>query len=682
MASAAAKLRAVEKRGGLVQLKALCRECRLKEAFDILTETNHSKLLRVNSDIVVLLLKACADMKLLSEGKQIHAKILKVGIGCNIFMYNKLIIMYTKCASLEDARHVFDKMYERNAVSWSSVIGGYVTQGQYEEALALFYKMREDRGIKADNFVFPPVLKACGGLSALQEGKEVHDYIAASGLERDVFVENSLVEMYATCKSIENAEQVFDKMPERNLVSWNVMISGFAQNGCREKAMRVFREMQVGGMKPNAVTITSVLPACSLQQGKEIHGYILKHDFSSDILVENALLDMYSKCGRIESACQVFNKMSQRDMVSWNSMISCYAQSGRCNEALELFHQMQSAGIKGNIISWTTIIVGYAKHGQGEEALQLFHEMQSAGIEPDIVSWNVVATAFSQNAYGNEAVLRVFRQMQLRGMKPNNVTIASVLPACTNLAALQQGKEIHAYVLRSQIEWDVFVGSAIVDMYAKCGCVRDAWQVFTKMSQRNVVSWNTMIAGCAMHGHGRDAVSLFEQMQEADIKPNSITFTSVLSACSHVGLVDEGWKFFNRMQREYLITPCEEHYACMVDLLGRSGDLVEAHDFISKMPLKPNACVWGALLGACGLHCNIELAEYVAERLFTLEPENVGNYVLLSNAYATAGRWGDVVKGTNYIFKQIEFMKPECLLVQLEEAGYEPDMNSVLHDLD
>eukprot|EP01018_Ginkgo_biloba_P016705 Gb_16366 [translate_table: standard] len=702
-----------EPKGGTC-VSTLCREGRLTEALDILQHMEYPDIW-VKLDTFAFILQACANMKALAEGKQIHARMHKTGIDQNIFLGNKLVIMYAKCGSLDYARQMFDKMSERNVVSWTAMIGGYVKHGLCEEALSLFYEMKKVR-TQPDNFIFPGVLKACAALADLQQGKEVHDYITKSGIEPDVFVGNSLVEMYAKCGSIEDARLVFDKLSKKNVVSWNVMISGYAQNGHGEKALHLFHEMQLGGMSPNPVTITSTLPACAslaaLQQGKEIHGKIIKNALNSDILVGNALLDMYAKCGSTENAWRVFVKMFQKDLGSWNSMIACYAKNGYRDEALELFQQMQSVGIKGNVVSWTAIIATYAQCGKGEEALKLFHQMQLVGIKPDIISWNAVITCFAQNGYGNEA-LKSFRQMQLSGMKPNFVTISSVLPACASLAALQQGKEIHGCIISSGFKSDVFVGSALVDMYAKCGCIEYAWKVFNKTSQKNIVSWNAMIAGCAMHGRGQDALSLFRQMQQADMKPDSITFTGVLSACSHAGLVDEGWQYFDSMKRDHLITPNEEHYACMVDLLGRSGCLDEARDLINTIPLEPNACVWGALLGACGIHCNIELGEYVAERLFVLEPENAGNYVLMSNVYAAAGRWDDVVK-VRKIMKDKGLKKiPGCSLIevknkmhrffvgdrshpqadriyamleslagQMEEAGYVPDTNFVLHDMD
>eukprot|EP01018_Ginkgo_biloba_P019068 Gb_40768 [translate_table: standard] len=687
------------------------------------------------------------DVKSLREGRQTHAHILITGLHQDVFLVTKLLSMYSKCGCLVDARLVFDSIQKPDVFSWNVMIRGYVMHGQWEEALKLYYKMQRT-DVQPNNFTFPFVLKACAILSDLQKGKEIHNDIARSGFESDVFVGNALVAMYAKCASLPSARYVFDKMSQRDLVSWNAMIAGYAQNGCfnealevlhqmqmekvnpdvitwnamiagyvqngfGNEALNVFHQMQLADTKVNTVTVASVISACadlvSLQLGKEIHGYLIKSGFQSDLLVGNALIDMYAKCRSIDDAHQVFVNLFEKDVISWNAMIAGYTQNGYCNEAFEIFHQMQLACLKPNLITWNAMISGFTQNGHCDKALKLFNEMQLAGMKPnsitissilpacvhvadlqqskevydyimkngfesnvivrsalvdmyakcgnmesarqlfdrigqrDVVSWTTMIAACTQNGHGEEA-LKLFQQMQLAGAKANSVTIASVLPACALLGTLQQGKEIHDYIIRKEFESNVFVGNALIDMYAKCGSIDDARRLFDKMSQRDVVSWNAMIAGYGMHGYGEDALALFHKMQQAVMEPNEITFIAVLSACSHSGLVDEGWQFFNLMSQDYCITPRVEHYACMVDLLGRTGNLDEAWNLIKQMPLEPNANVWGTLLGACRIHCNIDVGERVANCLFELEPKNTGYYVLLSNMYAMAGRWDGVAK--------------------------------------
>eukprot|EP01018_Ginkgo_biloba_P034138 Gb_28038 [translate_table: standard] len=588
------------------------------------------------------LLQACTNIK---ELKQVHAHMFTNGFNQNIILETKLVSMYAFCGSMENARLLFDRINIRDVLSWNEMIKGYACKGFCEEALTLYYEMQRS-GIQPNNFTFPFVLKACAALSALQEGKEIHDQVVRTGFESYVFVGNALVDMYAKCGCVQVARELFDKMSKRDVVSWNAMIAGYAQNGHPNEALTLFNEMQVAGLKPNLITMKSVLPACAhleaLQQGEWIHNHIIRSGFQSDVIMETALVDMYAKCGRIAIARQLFDKMSKRNVLTWSAMIAGYAQSGHVNEALTLFHQMQ-----------------------------------------------------------------------LENVIPDAVTMLNVLPACAHVAALQQGKRIHGYIIRSGFEAHVAVGNALIDMYAKCGNINFAHQLFDIMSKRDVISWNAMIAAYGMHGYGKDALALFSRMQQRGMKPDDVTFICVLSACSHAGMVLEGWQSFNSMRQDYSITPRVQHYTCMVDLIGRAGHLEEAEDFIKKMPIEPNVSVWGALLGACKIHSNIELGERVAQHIFNIEPENPGYYVLLSNIYAAAGRW-DYVETMRAMMKDRGLKKPpgwsfievfnkvhafsvgdrlhpqaekiyallHSLAGQMKEAGYFPNTSAVLHNVE
>eukprot|EP01018_Ginkgo_biloba_P020609 Gb_26571 [translate_table: standard] len=610
-------------------LNAQCREVALQDSSS-------------NTCSYVSLLQACTSMK---QFKQIHAHMLRIELDKNIFLLAKLVSMYAMCGSMDHARLLFDKIYKRNVFLWNVMIRGYAWNGPYEEALTLYYQMQQ-AGVQPDKFTFPFLLKACASLSALQTGKEIHNQIVRIGLESDVYVGVALTHMYCKCENSENARLVFDKMSRRDVVLWSAMIGGYAQSGHAIEALDLFHEMQQSDIKPNPVTIVGVLQACTqlraLQQGKWVHDYVIRSGFESNVFVGNSLVAMYAKCGSIEIAQQAFDKMPKRDVVSWNAMIGGYEQNGYAIEAL-----------------------------------------------------------------------RLFKQMQLAGVTPTPVTMLSALQACTYLGALQQGKWIHDYIIQNGFESDVSVGNSLVTMYAKCGSIEIAREVFDNMSKRNVITWSAMIAGYGMNGRGQDALALFNQMQQTGMKPNHITFVSVLSACSHAGLVDEGWQYFDCMSRDYSITPIVEHYACMVDLLGRAGQLDEAQDFVKRMPLEPAASVWGALLGACRVHCNIEVGQFVAEHLFDLEPENAGYYILLSNIYAAAGRWDDSAK-VRTLMKDRGVKKPpgctwieinnkvhsfivgdrshpqsqkiyatmEILARQMKDAGYVPNTNFVLHDVE
>jgi pentatricopeptide repeat protein len=454
-------------------------------------------------------------------------------------------------------------------LAWNQKLSKYVKDGQLEKAMQLFQQMQQE-GTTPDKFTFIQAIKACARLGALQDGRIVHQQLIQSGCESDVFVGNSLIDMYAKCGSLEDACRVFNKMPSRNVVTWNAMIKGHVKCGQGQKALELFQQMQQEGVQPNYVTFVVVLNACAsviaLEEGSRVHQQIIQSGLESDVFVGSSLVDMYAKCGSIEDACRVFHKMPSR-----------------------------------NVVTWTAMVLGHVKCGHEQKALELFQQMQQEGVQP------------------------------------NHVTFVGVLNACASVIALEEGRRVHQQIIQSGLESDVFVGSSLVDMYAKCGSIEDACRVFNKMPSRNVVTWTAMLGGCAMHGHGREALRHFEQMCDEGVQPNDITFVCVLSACSHAGLVDEGMCLYASMIRDYMIPAKLEHYTCMVDLLGRAGHLQEAENMIMAMPCKPQAATWRALLGACRIHGNVGMAERVAKQILEMEPENAAVYVLLSNIYAAAG---------------------------------------------
>jgi pentatricopeptide repeat protein len=699
-----------------------------------------------NSISMVTVLSASADLAALQQGKRIHAYIITSGFESDLSVGNALIDMYFKCESLEIAHKVFRKMPKRNVVSWTVVISGYAKHGLSDEALTLFHQMQL-AGVKPNSITMLSICPTLTHSPSWLHCQRIHSYIVKSGFESYRSVSNTLIDVYAKCGSLHIARQVFDQMSKRDVVSWNAMLSNYAYNGDLEEAMYLFKSMHLVNVKANSVTVRSVLPICALlgalQYGKLLHAYIIRSGFQLDVSVGNSLIDMYAKCGSMDVARKIFQKMSKRDIVSWNSMIAGYAHSVHANEALTLFLQMQLIEVKPDSVTILSVVQAcanlavlqqameihaftitngfeldvtvnnalvnmYAKCGSIEIAHQLFVKLSKR----DVISWNSMIASYTQNGRAREA-LTVFHQMRLGDTKPDSVTMVSVLPACANLAALQQGKWIHAFIFRSGHESHVSVQNALIDMYSKCGSIEAACNVFDKMSQRDVVSWNAMIAGYGMHGQGKEALARFSEMQKAGLKPTHITFIAVLSACSHAGLVNEGLHYFNCMSHDHCITPMQEHYACTVDLLGRAGHLDEAYNFVKKMPLEPSASVWGALLLACRICCNAELGEYVLEHLLRLEPENTGAFILLSDIYVSTGRWDDVAKvrtklndkvlrkspGCSWIeikdevhvflagyklhpqFKQIYAML-EKLSGQLKEAGYIPNKNFVPYDVE
>ncbi|XP_057865522.1 pentatricopeptide repeat-containing protein At2g13600 [Cryptomeria japonica] len=530
---------------------------------------------------------------------------------------------------------------------------------------------------KADCNTYLSLLTTCINMKALREGKRVHLHLIRTGFEVDIHVGNKLVIMYGKCGRFEDARHVFDEIPERDVVTWSAMIGGYSQNGQDEDAVRLFRDMMVFGVKPNQFTFGSVVNACAkleaLEEGKQVHGYVVKIGFESNSVVGSVLVDMYAKCGSIEDAHKVFDELPDRTVVASTAMVTGYVRNERVDKASELFWRMTER----NVVSWNAMIAGYAQNGHNEEAVKLFVQMR---------------------CWGNS---------------PNQSTFSAVLSACGNLAALEKGRHIHGLIIKTLFKLGVFVGNALTTMYAKCGVIEDARRVFDRVTEQNVVTWNALIAGYAQHGEGEETLNLFEQMQKVGMKPNHVTFLCVLSACSHAGLVCEGQHYFYSMCQDYGLVPRVEHYACVVDLLGRSGYLVEAEEFIEKMPLKPNAGLWKALLAACRIHANSELGQRAAEKIFELGEQHPSTYVILSNIYAEAGRWNDVAKVRVLMkdrgvkkapaFSWIEvknqvhsfvigdrshpqteeiYAMVEKLTKLMKEAGYKPNPNFALHEVD
>jgi len=618
----------------------------------------------------VPLLNACASVRALEEGRQAHEQIIQSGCEADVFVGCSLVNMYAKCGSMEDAQRVFNEMPSRDAFTWAAMILGHVKCGQGEKALELFRQMQQE-GVQPNSFAFVGVVNACANLVALEEGRCAHEEIIQSGWDSNVFVGTSLVNMYAKCGSMEDAHRVFNKMSSRNVVTWTAMILGHVKCGQGQKALELFRQMQQEGVRPDSFTFVAVLNACAstvaIEEGRSAHKQIIQAGWDSDVIVGNSLVDMYAKCGSMDDAWRVFSKMPSRDVVTWTTMISGHVTCGEGQKALELFRQMQQEGLQpdsftfvavlnacasivaieegrsaheqiiqggwdSNVFVANCLVDMYAKCGSMEDAHRVFNKMASR----DVVTWNAMLLGHVTCGEGQKA-LELFRKMQQEGVQPDSFTFVAVLNACASVIAIEEGRSAHEQIIQSGWDSHVKVGNCLVDMYAKCGSMEDAWTVFNKMASRDVVSWSAILGGCAMHGHGKEALKHFEQMCEEGVQPDDITFVCLLSACSHAGLVDEGMRCYASMSTVYRISAKLEHYTCMIDLLGRAGHLQEAENMIKAMPYKPHANAWKALLGACRIHGNVEMGERVAKQIVELDPENASGYVLLSNIYAAAG---------------------------------------------
>ena len=676
---------------------------------------------------------------------------------------------------------------------WNQLIRRALHLGTPRKVFALFRRMKS-LGWTPDHYTYPFLFKACPFLCL---GASLHATVARSGFASNVFVCNGLISMYGKCGALSHAHQVFDDLCQwgiQDLVSWNSIVSAYMGASDAKTSLLLFRKMtRLNLMSPDVISLVNILPACAslaaLLHGREVHGFAIRSGLVDDVFVGNAVVDMYAKCGEVEEANKVFQRMVFKDVVSWNAMVTGYSQAGRLEHALSLFERMREEDIELDVVTWTAVITGYAQRGQGCEALDVFRQMCSCGSRPnvvtlvsllsacasvgallhgkethcyaiksilsldgpdpgdddlkvinglidmyakcqstevarkmfdsvsskdrDVVTWTVMIGGYAQHGDANHA-LQLFSEMFYKYIKPNDFTLSCALVACARLSALRFGRQIHAYVLRNCYGSVVlFVSNCLIDMYSKCGDVDTAQIVFDNMPHRNAVSWTSLMTGYGMHGRGEDAVQVFDEMRKVSLVPDGITFLVLLYACSHSGMVDQGTDFFNRMRKEFGVDPGPEHYACMVDLWGRAGRLGEAMKLIDEMPVEPTPVVWVALLSACRLHSNVEVGELAAKRLLELESGNDGSYTLLSNIYANASRWKDVAR-IRYMMKRSGIKKrPGCswvegrkgvatffvgdrshsqsqqiyetladLIHRIKAIGYVPQTSFALHDVD
>ncbi|KAL5571398.1 hypothetical protein UlMin_020995 [Ulmus minor] len=689
-----------------------------REILQVFGELHHLGVL-FDSKVLTIILKLCTVVNDLCLGVEIHACLIKRGFDMDVHLKCALINFYGICWGIETANQVFDEMPKRKEGLWNEIITLNLKNEKWMKALELFQSMQFSF-VKANDSVIMKVLQACGKVGALRDGKQMHAYALRFGLETNLSVCNSLITMYSRNDSLELARRVFDSMKDQNLSSWNSIISSYAAYGCLndacnlfhemelvnmkpdivtwncllsghslhgsyEGAMSILRRMQMTGFRPNSSSIASVLQGVIelglLKFGKEIHGFVIRNGLNDDVYVVTSLLDMYLKNDRLRNGETVFHTMKNRNIFSWNTLISGYSFKGHFEDAKKLLSCMLEEGIKPDLVTWNGLISGYSIWGRNKEALAVIDRMKSSGLRPNVVSWTALISGCARNENYRDA-LKFFIQMQEEGIKPNWATLSSLLPVCAGLSLLRKGEEIHCLSLRNGFTKDVFVATALIDIYSKAGKFRCACEVFRKIEKKTLASWNCMIMGYAIYGFGKEAISLFHEMRDSGLNPDSITFTALLSACKNSGLVNEGWKFYDSMSRDYNINPTIEHCSCMVDLLGRAGYLDEAWDFIQTMVIKPDATIWGALLASCRTHKNLEFAEIAAKHLFKLEPYNSVNYVLMMNLYAMSNRWKDVERVKNLMSNAGVKTGPVWSWIQIDQkihsfsAGGKPHQDS------
>ncbi|XP_042497620.1 pentatricopeptide repeat-containing protein At5g66520-like [Macadamia integrifolia] len=524
-----------------------------------------------------------------------------------------------------------------------------------------------------------PTFHALESCSTMAELKQFHSQMIRLGLSADNDAMGRIVKFSAISEfgDLNYAQKVFDGIPQPDAFIYNTIIRGYLQAQLTRNCIQLYCQMLQASVIPNQFTFPPVVRSCcvhnAVEEGKQVHAHILKFGFLEDSFSQNNLIHMYVNFHRLEEAQRVFDKMPRRDIVSWTTLISGFSQLGFVDDAYKIFEQMPEK----HSVSWNAMIAAYVQSNRFNEAFALFERMQAEKVELD------------------------------------KFVAASMLSACTGFGALEQGEWIHQFIKSRGIELDPKLATTIIDMYCKCGCLEKAFEVFNGLSNKSISSWNCMIGGLAMHGKGNAAIKLFKEMERKNLVPDNITFLNILSACAHAGLVEEGRHYFHYMTEVYGLEPKMEHFGCMVDLLGRAGLLQEAKKLIDEMPVSPDAGVLGALLGACKIHGEIDLGEEIGKQVIELETHNSGRYVLLANLYANVGRWDDVasirklmndrgvkkVPGISMIelegavnefiaggrthphAKQI-YAKVDEMLESIRSAGYVPDIEGVLHDID
>ncbi|MQL86428.1 hypothetical protein Taro_018963 [Colocasia esculenta] len=555
-------------------------------------------------------LKACSSPPSRPLLLQLHSTIIRSGHYADTVTANSMLSAYSRHSRVAQARKVFDDMPGRDAATWSSIISCYVRNGYLQEPVDLFMEMQYF-GLSQKPELTAMILSVCGRLGNLRLGKEIHARSVCLGqVDACVLLSTALVDMYSRCREFFSATRVFEMMPVKNEVSWTAMISGCTVNGLYELSFDVLKAMVAQGIQPNRATLATVLPVCdklgseALSRGKEIHGYVLRHELESEPQVAGALIDMYGRCERGDSfAWRVFGSTEARDVVTWSLMIRNCSEKGDCRGAMKLF-----------------------------------------------------------------------QQMQMEGTKPNSATILSLLSVRLGSSTVDCSLKLHGHIWKSGLISDVSVGNSLIHMYAKCGYFSSSIHVFEEMPVKDTASWSSAISCYGNHGRGGEALKLFYEMRGLGIAPDNIAWLAILSACNHSGLVDEGKELFDLMTEE--CPPGMEHYACYVDLLGRSGRLDDACEVVRKMPSRPSPRIWTSLVSACRTHGRFEAADGLARWLIALEAGNAANYTLLSMVRAETGDWSGTEEVRRVMKQRCMEKSRGCSRLEVSDATGSPSKKS------
>ncbi|KAH7424603.1 hypothetical protein KP509_11G015200 [Ceratopteris richardii] len=624
----------------------------------------------------VAAMKACDSAQYLPSARSIHKRVVENSTKPDIVVFNALIDMYIKCDSLKEAREVFDSLRTRDVVTWNTMIAGYSQQGNNQEAFKLLSRMQK-HNMDPNGVTFASILKACSGTASMSENRLLHAYIVESALDSDDFLGSSLTDVYAKGGGLEDARKVFDCITTRSVVTWTTIIAGYAQVEDGEEAIQLFKKMCKEGIEPNKLTFASLVRACAAMADSTsvmlVHSEIIRAGFDLDVVLGSALVDVYAKHGKIEDAENVFNGLQERNIVTWSSMIGGYAHSsGHGLKALQIFQQM----LAGDIAADVSIYVGLLRACSGLEAItygRLVHgSLLEKGLEchkfvvsslidmyakcksiedaytvfqmatcHDVVTFSAMIFGYALQGFDKDAI-HLFYEMVKLAQVPDTVTFVSVLKSCSNSASMMDGKLIYSYIVESQLEKDIHVGNSIVNMLTTCSGMEDAKCAFNQLQERDNVSWTTMITGYAQAKDYSLALRYYQDMKEEGWNPDSVSLVSILSACNQETLVAEGCEHFEAMKM-CNIMPLEDHFNCMVDLLGNAGLLEEATDLLLCMPNGFDVIGWTSVLSHCSSLQNVEIGRNCFEHVMALDSYKAGAYVLVCDLFQSTGMDKDAI---------------------------------------
>ncbi|KAF5749699.1 pentatricopeptide repeat-containing protein [Tripterygium wilfordii] len=681
------------------KLAALTRSARYDDALHLFDKILKSyQHLKPDHYTLSTVITACANARNVSFGNQLHAYATRTGlIVASHHVANTLLSLYAKARDLVSVKQVFsdihdpdfyswttllsacvkhgdvgfacelfDKIPKRDVAIWNAMITGCMENGHEDIGVGLFREMHR-LGVIHDNYSYASVLSECF-VDLIDFGRQVHSLVIKTGSFVRPSVVNALLTMYFNCHNVVDAYTAFDEAVNYvyDQITYNVMIDGLVSLGRAEEAFELFIEMLETYMKPTDLTFVSLMSSClDASVGYQVHALSVKMGFEAYTSVGNAMITMYSNFADLRAAYTVFGSLEAKDLVSWNTMISSYAQMNLGRSAILAYAEMQRIGIEpdeftfGSLLTSSEFVVvvemiqslaikngliskiyvsnalvsAYSQQGLMNEAYQIFH------VSPkNLISWNTVISGLLLNGLPTKG-FEQFSNLLNSGLRPNAYTFSIVLSICASISALQQGKQIHNYILRKGFSSIASLGNALMTMYAKCGALDWSSRIFNLMNERDVISWNGQISAYAQHGQGREAVDCFEAMQAFGVKPDQTTFTTLLSACSHTGLVDDGIQIFNSMVNSFEIVPGDDHYSCVVDLLSRAGHFDEVERIINDTHFQVHSKVWWTLFSACAAHGNSRLGRLAAQNLLESENDESSVYVVLSNIYAAAGEW-------------------------------------------